>query len=79
MEVLLEQGVLLLPKMYLSNTVVGGNLAKVITTVDEYMKKCKKRNVLYKLPDYVLKKHGTEVRLTDDESKSLIKEMYIQI
>jgi acetyltransferase-like isoleucine patch superfamily enzyme len=59
-------------------TVVGGNPAKVITTVDAYVKKCADRNVLYDITDAVKKKHGTGVRATADEAKELIDSIYRQ-
>ncbi|GAA3779621.1 acyltransferase [Flavobacterium ginsengiterrae] len=34
-----------------ANTVVAGNPAKYICTVDEYIKKCEKRDVLFDTPD----------------------------
>lgn len=49
------------------NSVVAGNPAKVIMSVDEYMKKLEERNVLYDLPQSVSIKHGTGVRYTSEE------------
>jgi NDP-sugar pyrophosphorylase family protein len=58
--------------------VVGGNPAKVITSVANYMKKCEERNVLYKVTPEVLKKHGTGVRTTLEETKESINFIYQQ-
>jgi NDP-sugar pyrophosphorylase family protein len=59
--------------------VVGGNPAKVITTVGKYLAKCEERNVLYDVTDSVLKKHGTGVKATQDETSELMKSIYRQV
>ncbi len=58
--------------------VVGGNPAKVLTTVDEYLKKCKERGVLYEMTEATLKKHGTMERATPQETADLIASIYKQ-
>ncbi len=59
-------------------SVVGGNPARIITTVENYIKKCEDRNVLYPITEAVLKKHGTKVRATAEETKELINSIYQQ-
>jgi acetyltransferase-like isoleucine patch superfamily enzyme len=61
-----------------ANSVVGGNPARIITTVDAYIKKCEERNVLYDVTPEVLKKHGTGVRATKDEIAILKESVYRQ-
>ncbi len=58
--------------------VVGGNPAKVLTSVENYMKKCEERDVLYNVTEDVLKKHGTGVRATPEETKALLDSIYKQ-
>jgi len=58
--------------------VVGGNPAKVITSVDNYMKKCEERNVLYDVTEDILKKHGTGEKSTPEETKTLLNSIYKQ-
>ena len=58
--------------------VVAGNPAKFISTVEDYMLKCKERNVLYDLSDVVLKKHGTGEKATEKENNELKKSIYKQ-
>lgn len=58
--------------------VVAGNPAKFMCTVDNYMLKCKDRNVLYAITDVARKKHGTGVRMTEEESQELIEAIYKQ-
>ncbi|MDY0315507.1 MAG: acyltransferase [Bacteroidales bacterium] len=58
--------------------VVGGNPAKFISSVKDYMQKCKDRNVLYDLTEEVLKKHGTGVKATENENKKQIEYIYKQ-
>jgi tetrahydrodipicolinate N-succinyltransferase len=50
-------------------SVVAGNPARVIMSVQEYVKKCEDRNVLYDLPESTLKKHGSGIRYTPEEAK----------
>jgi acyl-[acyl carrier protein]--UDP-N-acetylglucosamine O-acyltransferase len=59
-------------------TVVGGNPARVITTVAEYIKKCEDRDVLYNLTDEVLAKHGSMDRVTPQENEEVVKFVYKQ-
>lgn len=59
-------------------TVVVGNPARVICKVDDYIEKCKARNVLYNLPNEVLEKHGTGIRYTAEESQKMIDSIYSQ-
>lgn len=59
-------------------TVVGGNPARVITTVEKYIQKCEERDVLYSITDTVLKKHGTSVKATPEEIKELKESIYKQ-
>src|SRR3989339_32994 len=59
-------------------SVVGGNPAKIITTVENYMKKCKERDVLYEITDSISKKHGTGVKASSEEIKQLINSIYLQ-
>ena len=54
-------------------SVVAGNPAKVIMSVDDYMKKLEERNVLYDLPESVSIKHGTGVRYTKEEVAEMNK------
>lgn len=61
-----------------AGVVVGGNPARVISTVDKYIAKCEERNVLYDITDAVLKKHGTGVRATTEETSELIQDIYKQ-
>lgn len=58
--------------------VVGGNPAKVITSVENYIKKCEERNVLYDITEDVFKKHGTGVKATAEETKVLKDSIYRQ-
>lgn len=58
--------------------VVGGNPAKSITSTEEYIKKCEERNVLYDVTESVLKKHGTKVKSTPEETKELLDSIYKQ-
>lgn len=58
--------------------VVAGNPAKVLSTVDDYMKKCEERNVLYDVTEEVLKKHGTHVKATAEETEMLKQSIYKQ-
>jgi carbonic anhydrase/acetyltransferase-like protein (isoleucine patch superfamily) len=60
------------------NMVVAGNPGKVIMSVDEYIKKCDDRNVLYDLPDFVLKKHGKGIRYTREEMIQMNESIYQQ-
>lgn len=59
--------------------VVGGNPAKVITSVEKYLEKCEKRNVLYDVTDAVKEKHGTFKRNTTQERKESLEYIYKQI
>ncbi len=59
-------------------SVLVGNPARLVCSVDDYINKCEERNVLYQLPDYVLKKHGTGVRLTKEENESMLRNAYEQ-
>lgn len=61
-----------------SNMVAVGNPAKVVTTVEDYIKKCEERNVLYKVTDAVLKKHGSGVKATKEENKELLDSVYAE-
>lgn len=61
-----------------SGSIVGGNPARVISTVEAYIKKCEERNVLYDMTEKVLKKHGTGVRATKEETDELIESIYKQ-
>lgn len=58
--------------------VVAGNPAKIISTVDKYIQKCNTRGVLYSVPLSILKKRGTMLRYTQEEtfqlSQSVIRE-----
>lgn len=58
--------------------VVAGNPGRVITSVDDYMKKCEARGILYDLPAEVLKKHGSGVKYTAEENKEMIDYVYKQ-
>ena len=59
-----------------SNMVAVGNPARVVTTVEDYIKKCEERNVLYTVTDAVLKKHGTGVKATKEETQELLDSIY---
>lgn len=61
-----------------AGVVVGGNPARVITTVAEYLEKCETRNVLYDVTPAVLKKHGTGIRATTEEILELKYSVYKQ-
>lgn len=54
-----------------TNSVVVGNPGKVISTVDEYIKKCEQRGVLYEVPESFSLKVGTGLRYTIEEVKEL--------
>jgi NDP-sugar pyrophosphorylase family protein len=58
--------------------VVGGNPAKILCTVLEYINKCEMKNSLYEITPAVLKKHGTGVRATEKETKELIDKVYLE-
>lgn len=47
--------------------VVAGNPAKIISTVDEYIKKCYHRKNLFSVPQSILNKRGTLLRYTQEE------------
>lgn len=49
-------------------SVIAGNPGKVIMSVDEYVKKCEAKDVLYDLPKASLKKHGSGIRYTQEEA-----------
>lgn len=59
-----------------SDVVAIGNPAKVVTTVKEYIEKCETRNVLYPITEPVLKKHGTGVKATKEETQELLDSIY---
>jgi len=59
--------------------VVGGNPAKVITSVENYISKCHQRGVLFDLTDEVRKKHGTTLRSTPKETQASIAYIYNQV
>ncbi len=61
-----------------SGSVVGGNPARIISTVDEYIKKCEERDVLYEVTEKVLKKHGTRVKASKKETDELVESIYKQ-
>ena len=61
-----------------AGVVVGGNPAKILTTVEEYIKKCEARDVLYDVTDAVLKKHGTPEKATQKENEEMIESIYKQ-
>lgn len=58
--------------------VVGGNPAKVLCSVKDYIEKCQKRDVLYDVTKAVLMKHGTGVKATSEENHILKKSIYKQ-
>lgn len=58
--------------------VVGGNPAKIITSVELYLKKCHDKGVLFDVTPAIMKKHGTGVRATVKESNELILSVYSQ-
>jgi NDP-sugar pyrophosphorylase family protein len=60
------------------NCVAVGNPARVATTVDKYIAKCEDRNVLYDVTEAVLKKHGTGIKATSEETSELIGSIYKQ-
>jgi NDP-sugar pyrophosphorylase family protein len=60
------------------NVIVVGNPARIVSTVDKYLEKCKERDVLYDLTDPVLAKHGTRERSTPEETANLLKFIYQQ-
>lgn len=59
-----------------SDVVAVGNPARVVTTVKEYIMKCEERNVLYPITESVLKKHGTGVKATKQETQELLDSIY---
>ena len=59
-----------------SDSIVVGNPARVVSTVQNYTAKCEERNVLYQVTDEVLKKHGTGVKATPLETKELLDSVY---
>lgn len=61
-----------------NGVVVGGNPARVLSTVNAYLEKCHSRDVLYDVTDKVLIKHGTGVKASEEETKELIKSIYDQ-
>lgn len=61
-----------------SGVVVGGNPARILSTVEAYLEKCQQRNVLYDVTERVLKKHGTGVKATVEETNELINSIYEQ-
>ena len=58
--------------------VVGGNPARIITSVEEYLKKCDERGVLYDLTLSIIEKHGTMERATAEETTESIAFIYKQ-
>lgn len=58
--------------------VVAGNPAKQLSTVEEYIKKCEIKGVLYSVPQSILNKKGTNLRFTDlelnEQRQSVLKE-----
>jgi acetyltransferase-like isoleucine patch superfamily enzyme len=60
------------------NSVVGGNPARFICTVDDYIKKCEERGVLLDVPDSVKQKHGTGIRYNLREALEIQKSLYDQ-
>ncbi|NLA25301.1 MAG: hypothetical protein GX879_10080, partial [Bacteroidales bacterium] len=60
------------------SVVVAGNPAKVLSSVENYMKKCEERGVLYDVTDEILKKHGTKHRATPEETEKLKESIYKQ-
>lgn len=58
--------------------VVGGNPAKILCTVKEYIAKCEANNTLYDVTPAVLKKHGTGIKATESETQELIESIYLQ-
>jgi len=61
-----------------ADSVATGNPARVVMSVDQYMQKCENRGVLYELPDYVAKKHGTGIRYTREEMIKMNQSIYQQ-
>ncbi len=59
-------------------SVVAGNPGKVIMKVDDYIKKCESRDVLYDLPKSVQEKHGKGIRYTKVELLEMNKSIYDQ-
>lgn len=59
-----------------SNMVVAGNPARPISTVGEYMRKCKNRDVLYDIPESVKEKHGKLLIYSEEESQLLRDMVY---
>ena len=47
--------------------IVAGNPARVISTVDDYINKCKIKGNLYSVPKSILEKRGTLLRITQTE------------
>ena len=59
-------------------SVVAGNPGKVVMSVEEYIKKCESRNILYDLPQNTLNKHGTGVKYTPEEKQEMKDFVYKQ-
>jgi|GEM_PF-1689583 len=61
-----------------SNMIVVGNPARVVSTVREYITKCEERGVLYEITPEILKKHGTGIKATKEETTILVQSIYKQ-
>lgn len=65
-----------------SNTVYAGNPAKFICTIDEYIKKCKFRNVLYDVPANLLREFDSGVRFSNSsiiEFQNMMQEQTLRM
>ncbi len=60
-----------------SNSVYVGNPAKYICTVEEYIEKCRARNVLYDVPESFLNEYKSNSKLTQ-ESIAQYQEMTLR-
>ena len=58
------------------NSVVGGNPARVICSVDEYIAKCEQRHILYDIPDEFKKCLDENLPLTETVQNKLREKVY---
>ena len=65
-------------KSFPENSVIVGNPAKKICTLNDYIEKCEKKNNLYQVPDFILKKHGSNIKATNNEKEKFHKLIYSQ-
>lgn len=59
-----------------SGMVAVGNPARIVSSTEEYIDKCKKRNVLLDVPKVVQEKHGKGIRYSLKEAVEIQKFLY---